>query len=276
MAETYDQLLRRASAALTAAGIEPDGARYVLEMRSDFTPSQLRLHARDAVPAPVTKQFEADLPRLLANEPPQYIVGVAPFYGDLFQVTPAVLIPRFETEELVAWAAAEQTQAQTGLDVGTGSGAIGLTLANQLPHTAMTLSDVSAAALAVAKHNAASLNRQVSLVQSDLFAALPGRYDFVIANLPYISRRETAVMDASTLAFEPALALFAENDGLALFERFVAEVANHLKTKGSVYLEFGYQQQPALAELFARVLPQAQVTFRRDLAGKPRMVKLVI
>lgn len=276
MAETYDQLLRRASAALTAAGIEPDGARYVLEMRSDFTPSQLRLHARDAVPAPVAKQFEADLPRLLNNEPPQYIVGVAPFYGDLFQVTPAVLIPRFETEELVAWAATEQTQAQTGLDVGTGSGAIGLTLAKQLPHTFMTLSDVSAAALAVAKRNAASLKRQVSLVQSDLFAALPARYDFIIANLPYISRRETAVMDASTLAFEPVLALFAENDGLALFERFVAEVADHLRPQGSVYLEFGYQQQPALAELFARALPQAQVTFRRDLAGKPRMAKLVI
>lgn len=274
MAKTYGEALRWASSVLSPNGVDPDGARYVLEMRAGFTPSQLRLHDRDAVPADLLSHFEQDVARLANFEPAQYIVGVAPFYGDLFKVTPAVLIPRFETEELVAWAAAEQQEAHTGLDLGTGSGAIGLTLAKALPQTAMTLSDVSPAALAVAKVNAQRLNRQVTFVQSDLFADLPQRFDFIISNLPYISPAEINVMDASTLAFEPKLALFADDDGLALFKRFVSAAARHLTSGGSAYLEFGYRQQPALAQLFKTAVPTARVTFRKDMAGHPRMVKL--
>ncbi|WP_125702945.1 peptide chain release factor N(5)-glutamine methyltransferase [Lacticaseibacillus daqingensis] len=273
MSKTYAEALRGASSLLTAAGIDPDGARYVLEMRGHFTPSGLRLHACDAMPTALVAQFEADVARLLANEPPQYIVGVAPFFGVLFQVSPAVLIPRFDTEELVAWVAEDQTDAMTGLDVGTGSGAIGLTLSRKLG-TAMTLSDVSPAALAVAEANAKVQQATVQFVHSDLFAALPGRYDFIVANLPYISRAETAVMDASTLAFEPALALFAEDEGLAVFKRFIAAAPAHLTPGGAIYLEFGYHQQPALAALFAAVVPQATATFRQDMAGHPRMVRL--
>ncbi|WP_056989108.1 peptide chain release factor N(5)-glutamine methyltransferase [Lacticaseibacillus camelliae] len=274
MSKTYGEALRWASSVLSPLGVDPDGARYVLEMRADFTPSQLRLHDRDVMPDSALTQFEQDVARLSHHEPAQYIVGVAPFYGDLFKVTPAVLIPRFETEELVAWAAAEQPAAQTGLDLGTGSGAIGLTLAKQLPSTAMTLSDVSAAALAVARENARRLDRRATFVESDLFAAIPQRFDFIISNLPYISKAETDVMDESTLTYEPPLALFAAHDGLALFQRFAAGVAAHVNTGGAVYLEFGYRQQPALARLFAEALPQAQVTFKRDMADHPRMVKL--
>lgn len=274
MSKTYGEALRWASSVLSAKGVDPDGARYVLEMRADFTPSQLRLHDRDELPAPALAQFEQDVARLGRNEPAQYIVGVAPFYGDLFKVTPAVLIPRFETEELVAWAAADQRTARTGLDLGTGSGAIGLTLAKQLPHTAMTLSDVSAAALAVANENAARLARRVHFVQSDLFLSLPQRFDFVISNLPYISRAETPVMDQSTLKYEPALALFADDDGLALFQRFAEQIEAHVTPGGAAYLEFGYRQQPALAQLFSERLPHVQATFKHDMAGQPRMVKL--
>ena len=192
----------------------------------------------------------------------------------MFAVTPAVLIPRFETEELVAWVAEEQTNAQAGLDMGTGSGAIGLTLARQLPQIDMTLSDVSPSALAVAKQNAAAQKVNVHFVTSDLFNHLPGRFDFVVTNLPYIAPEETSVMDQSTLRYEPKLALFADHHGLALFERFVTELPQHLNPLGAAYLEFGYHQEPALRQLFAEKLPQAQATFRRDMAGHPRMVKL--
>ncbi|WP_179395189.1 peptide chain release factor N(5)-glutamine methyltransferase [Lacticaseibacillus absianus] len=273
MGKTYAEALRGASRLLTDAGIDPDGARYVLEVRAGFTPSQLRLHDRDPLPPAQAAQFAADVQRLLANEPPQYIVGRAPFYGEWFGVTPDVLIPRFETEELVAWVLADQQGAASGLDVGTGSGAIGVTLSRRLA-AAMTLSDVSPAALAVAEANAKALGASVHLVVSDLFAALPGRYDFIVANLPYISRAEVAVMDASTLAFEPDLALFAEHDGLALFERFIQAAPAHLTPGGRIYLEYGYHQVPALTALFKAVVPQAQVEFRRDMAGHPRMVRL--
>lgn len=275
MTKTYQEALTWASSLLTQAGVDPDGARYVLQVRAAYTPSQAVLHRNDPLLAAVWTQFQVDVPRLVKHEPPQYVVGVAPFFGDMFVVTPAVLIPRFETEELVEWVASEQGTAKTGLDLGTGSGVIGLTLAKQLPQTAWTLSDVSVGALAVAKQNAVRLERHVAFRQSDLFAGLETqRFDVIVANLPYISHAEKAVMDESTRRYEPELALFAADDGLAMFDRFVASVQAHLTTRGTVYLEFGYRQQPALAALFARRLPTATVTFRHDMAGHPRMVRL--
>lgn len=280
MAKTYQEALTRASLLLSNDGIDEDGARYVLEVRNGFTPSQLRLRARDPIPAAVSAQFDADVARLLAGEPAQYIVGVAPFAGDWFAVDSRVLIPRFETEELVAWVVADQASAKRGLDVGTGSGVIGLTLARELPQVEMTLSDVSPDALAVAKSNAEWLGRKVTFIQSDLVAALAGAntppFDFVVANLPYIDRSETAVMDASTLAHEPALALFAKDGGLALIARLLQTVSGVLRPGGALYLEFGYQQQPALADLIKRLLPQVQAAFRRDMAGHPRMVRVIL
>jgi release factor glutamine methyltransferase len=273
--KTYHEALAGASSLLQKAGIDPDAARYVLEYLGDFTPTQLQLHGRDVMPDPIAKAFEAAIPRLLQHEPAQYIIGLAPFYGHDFKVSPAVLIPRFETEELVAWVAEDRAQAQTLLDVGTGSGVIGITLKAQCPQLDVTMVDVSSDALAIAQQNAQRLQVEVTLKQSDLFSAVAGqRFDRIVSNLPYISHKEVDVMDESTLAFEPHLALFADHNGLALFERFCQQLPEHVHAGSQVYLEFGYQQQPALAKLFAEVLPQAQVEFRQDLAGHPRMVKL--
>ncbi|QVI35642.1 protein-(glutamine-N5) methyltransferase, release factor-specific [Lacticaseibacillus chiayiensis] len=274
MSKTYAEALKWASLLLREHQVDPDGARYVLMTRANWTPSQLILHRQDVMPDASWQQFQADVTRLIKFEPAQYITGVAPFFGAMFKVTPAVLIPRFETEELVDWVAKEQTAARNGLDLGTGSGAIGITLARQLPDVAMTLSDVSEAALTVAKQNAQSQHVQVQFVTSDLFSHLPGRFDFVVTNLPYIAPGETPVMDQSTLRYEPKLALFADHHGLALFERFIVALPAHLNDEGAAYLEFGYRQQPALQKLFAEKVPQAQVSFRQDMAGHPRMAKL--
>lgn len=275
MNKTYTEALNWASSLLLQHDIDPDAARFVLEYRANFSPTQLRLHGRDVMPEAVWTQFQQDVPRLLQHVPPQYIVGLAPFFGADFVVSPTVLIPRFETEELVAWAEADSMEAATLLDMGTGSGIIGLTLKRKLPQLAVTMADVSAAALAIARQNAQRLDLSVTLVQSDLFDGLEtARYDRIVANLPYISHAEEAVMDESTLDYEPKLALFAEEDGLALFKRFCAAVPEHLTPGGAVYLEFGYRQQPALEKLFATMLPQAVVQFRQDLAGHPRMVRL--
>lgn len=274
MSKTYAEALKWASLLLTEHHVDPDGARYVMMNRANWTPSQLILHRQDVMPDASWQQFQADVARLAKFEPAQYITGVAPFFGVMFKVTSAVLIPRFETEELVDWVAKEQTAARTGLDLGTGSGAIGITLARQLPQVAMTLSDVSEAALAVVEQNAQSQHVQAQFVTSDLFSHLPGRFDFVVTNLPYIASEETPVMDQSTLRYEPKMALFASHHGLALFERFIEALPAHLNDHGTAYLEFGYRQQPALQKLFAEKVPQAQVTFRQDMAGHPRMAKL--
>lgn len=273
--KTYQEALKWASLLLSERGVDPDSARYVLEMRQHWTTSQLRLHQREAMPEAAFQQFDQDVQRLAQNEPAQYIIGLAPFYGEWFEVTPAVLIPRFETEELVAWVAEEQQAATSGLDLATGSGVVGLTLAEMLPKAQLTLSDVSAAALAVARQNAKRLQRAVTVVQSDLLAAFSNqRFDFIVANLPYISHQEEAVMDQSTLQYEPDLALFADHDGLALFERLATQLPAHLNQGGAVYLEFGYHQAPALEALFKQTLPDATQEFRRDMAGHMRMLKL--
>lgn len=275
MNKTYHEALAGASSLLQKAGIDPDSARYVLEYLGDFTPTQLQLHGRDVMTEAVAQQFEAAIPRLLQHEPAQYIIGLAPFYGHDFKVSPAVLIPRFETEELVAWVAEDIGQAQTLLDVGTGSGVIGITLKDQCPQLNVTMVDVSPDALGIAQENVQRLHVEVNIQQSDLFSGVAGlQFDRIVSNLPYISHKEEDVMDESTLDFEPHLALFADHDGLALFERFCTELPEHVHAGSRVYLEFGYQQQPALTQLFAEALPQAQVEFRQDLAGHPRMVKL--
>lgn len=274
MSRSYGEALREAERLLSSHGLEPDGADYVLTARLNWTRSRLILHARDVMPAAVDDQLQRDLQQLIANVPPQYVVGRAPFFDDWFRVTPDVLIPRFETEELVSWVLSDQQAAKTGLDLGTGSGAIGIMLAQNLPNTHMTLSDVSAAALRVARSNADALSANVEVVESDLFAELPQRFDFVVTNLPYISHDEESVMDVSTIDYEPHLALFADDHGLALFRRFFATVGDHVHPGGAAYLEFGYHQQPALERMVSVMLPTATAEFRRDMAGHPRMLKV--
>jgi len=277
MPNTYAEALNWASLLLSPAGQEVDNANFILEVQKDWTPSQRRLHQDDAMSESEWQAFSAAVQRLLNDEPAQYIVGKAPFLGEWFTVTPDVLIPRFETEELVDWVITEQAAAKTGLDMGTGSGIIGLTLMQHLPDLAMTLVDLSPAALAVAKINAEAKQLQPKFVQSDLFANLGDeKFDFIVANLPYIDHAEEDVMDTSTKKYEPELALFAEHHGLAVFEHFAQMAMDHLNPDGAIYLEFGYHQRPALAALFDDQMPGFTQTFRRDLAGHQRMLRLQV
>lgn len=274
MSKTYREALKRASLLLDKAGIPADGANYVLASRKHWTRSQLILHGRDEMPEADAQQFAADVKLLLQNEPAQYITGSAPFWGRDFAVDKRVLIPRFDTELLVEWVLSDQTGRQTGLDLGSGSGAIGITLKLEQPQLRMTLSDVSAGALAVSRKNATALGADVDFALSDLLANIPGRFDFIVSNLPYIDVAEQDVMDESTKLFEPPLALYAKNKGLALFERLFKQLPEHVGAGSAVYLEFGYHQQPALARMISTMLPDASAEFRRDDANNPRAVKI--
>jgi len=275
MHNTYAEALNWASLLLSEHNQEVDNANFILEVQKDWTPSQRRLHQNETMTTDEWQAFSAAVTRLLHDEPAQYIVGKAPFFGAWFKVTPAVLIPRFETEELVDWVLNDQAAARTGLDMGTGSGIIGLTLMQHRPDLAMTLVDVSPDALAVAQANAVAMNLQPTFVQSDLFTNLGDQqFDFIVANLPYIDHDEEDVMDTSTKKFEPDVALFADHHGLAVFEAFAQAAQAHLNPNGAIYLEFVYHQQPALAALFSETLPMFTQTFRRDLAGHQRMVRL--
>lgn len=269
---SYAAALRNATDKLERAGIDGDGANFVLSVRQNWTRSQLVLHGRDEMDADVAQQFNADIDDLLAGQPAQYIVGLAPFWGRMFNVNPAVLIPQFDTEILVEWML-EDAVGGFGIDIGTGSGAIGITLKLERPLMEMTLSDISQPALAVATANAQTLGAQVQVNQGDLLTGT-GKFDFIVANLPYIDPDETNVMDQSVIDYEPHLALFAKEHGLALFRELFDQIPRHLRPGGVVYLEFGYRQQPALERMIAKMLPLGHADFRVDEAGNPRAVRI--
>lgn len=276
---TFFEAQQWASFCLKTATLPTDAGRFLLLGLSHFDQTQLLVHYRDLVPNTLWQAYQQAVQRVVAGEPAQYVLGTAPFYGLTFKVTPAVLIPRVETEELVDWILTDEpTDEQlTLLDIGTGSGAIALSLKHERPTWQVTASDISAAALAVAQENATSLKLPVTFQQSDLFAQLGDhRYDVIVSNPPYIAADEKTVMDASVLNYEPQQALFAEHEGLAIYEQLAQQVAQRLTPHGRLYLEFGYHQGAAIRKLFTTAFPQATVTLRQDMAGHDRMLRVVL
>lgn len=275
---TYSEALKRAFLLLKKQQLDPEAAQYVLLERQHWRQTDLRFHEHERLPVSVWQQFQADLQQLLAGIPPQYLLGYAYFDQLKLIVSPATLIPRFETEELVAWV--DQSLPQQGsirvLDLGTGSGAIALALKQRQKQRTIWASDISTAALKVAQKNAQKLDLPVHLRKSDLFQALPKdlRFDAIVCNPPYISRDEMAVMDRSVRQFEPPSALFAADEGLYYYRKIMATVADHLQPQGQLFFEFGYQQKTWIETLAQKLLPQAKLTIKNDLAGWPRMARL--
>ncbi|RDG13542.1 peptide chain release factor N(5)-glutamine methyltransferase [Lactiplantibacillus paraplantarum] len=274
---TYFEAQQWASFCLKTAQLPTDSARFLLLGLSCLDQTQLLIHYRDSLPTNIWQAYQQGIDRVVAGEPVQYVLGHAPFYGLELQVDPAVLIPRVETEELVDWILTDipETAPVRLLDVGTGSGAIALALKHERPAWEITASDISTAALRVAQTNAEHLRLDVSFVHSDLLADVSQQaFDVIVSNPPYIAMSEKDVMDASVLDYEPQTALFAAHEGLALYERLAATVADYLVPTGRLYLEFGYHQGAALQQLFMQTLPDATVTLRQDMAGHDRMLRV--
>ena len=256
--------------------------------------------------------FQALLVRRAAGEPVQHLTGTQEFFGLDLRVTPDVLIPRPETEHVVetilAWVADRKVQENETspqedetppqenetppqahvlrlLDVGTGSGAIALALAATLPAARITALDISEAALVVARENAErlGLNEQVRFLRSDLLKALRPemevglRFDAIGSNPPYIALKDRQKLATEVRDHEPALALFAGEEGMDVYRRLVPEAAAALRSGGLLAMELGYGQQELIEELF-RVQPRgvwAGLEFLPDLRGIPRVARAV-
>lgn len=207
------------------------------------------------------------------REPLQYLLGVTEFWSLEFKVTPAVLIPRADTEILVEEALARAGSTGQLLDVGTGSGAIVVSLASELPNWQMTGLDISGAALEIALENVEKnqVKQQVQFVQGDL-AELPAQqYDLIVSNPPYIASQEWDELMPEVRCFEPQLALLAENDGLECFQQLAAQAPDRLTPNGWLLVEIGYQQADAVEKLFADV-GLVDLFVRNDYSGQPRVV----
>ena len=220
------------------------------------------------------KEFVEEIYTKLANHiPAQYIIGHAEFFGMQLKVDERVLIPRPETEELVELILAENLKDNLKvLDIGTGSGAIALALAKNRPDWSVTAADISQDALDLSLENAKAQNLNLSFIKSDCFSEISAKYDIIVSNPPYISRADEVEVGLNVLHSEPHLALFADEDGLAIYRRIAEDSKDYLNDGGKIYLEIGYKQGQSVPALFMENLPEKRVRTLKDQFGQDRMV----
>ncbi len=234
--------------------------------------AQIAAYPERALSAEQAARFAELCGRRLVGEPVAYLLGAREFYGRRFGVSPAVLIPRPETELIVDLVLARVApgSAPAILDLGTGSGALAVTLALEIPAAQVTALDFSAAALDVARANAAALGAAVRFVESDWFAALEAaRFDFIVANPPYIADGDPHLTEGD-VRFEPATALSSGPAGLDDLHRIAAAAPGFLTAGGWLLMEHGYDQAPAVRDLLVAA-GFVDVASAQDLAGIERI-----
>jgi release factor glutamine methyltransferase len=246
--------------------------RYVLGLSRARLFSQLE----GQIDAEHEKALKKSLERRLSGEPTAYIIGIREFYGLNFIVDRRVLIPRPESELLVEKAIelAGKRKIATIADIGTGSGAIAVSLAVNLPGVTIYAIDISAPALEVAAKNCQThkVADKVVLLQGDMLEPLPGPVDMIIANLPYVKASDLTAL--RTLDFEPPLALNGGVDGLDIIRVFCNQAGEKLNPDGCLLMEIGQGQAERVTALLRKAFPSALIEIKRDLAGIARMVSL--
>lgn len=269
---TIREALAQAAARLETAGV-PD-ARLDAELllarvlREDRL--RMRLDGQRTLGDAQRSEYDALIARRQTREPLQYIEGEAAFMGLTFRVAPGVLIPRQDTEILCEEALSRMKPGARVLDVGTGSGALAVSLARLGRDAQVTAVDVSDTALAIARDNARRLGAQVRFVKSDCFAALAGeRFDLIVSNPPYISREEMETL-MPEVQREPELALAGGEDGLDFYRRIAREAPAHLLPGGCLLFEIGWRQRDAVSALVRESV--GEPFSLRDYGGNWRVV----
>lgn len=248
---------------------------------------QLMLHVTGTSPVAFISSLEALITedqqekffrlfdQYLNGKPVGYILQEAYFYGHVYHVNPSVLIPRMETEELMEWVLYHLRTMTNPVvaDIGTGSGNIAITVKKYIASSRVLATDISLEALQVARQNATNLQTDIEFYQGDFLKPLINqniKVDVVISNPPYVS--ETDDVDPSVLQYEPRLALFADDNGLASYKAILADVKKVLNPKGKLFFEIGASQKEAVSELIKQALPNSPFTVEKDMSGNDRIV----
>ena len=241
--------------------------------------SQMAFYLKDDIT--LTTEQEALLgnaiERLQKREPIQHILGYSDFCGLRFKVTPATLIPRPETSELVEWIASEATGNESILDIGTGSGCIAVSLASKMPQSTVTAWDISNDALSVATENSKANNSNVEFKHVDILEYQPTgeQFNIIVSNPPYIKENEKEAMHANVLDWEPHTALFVPDSDPLLFYRTIAEKGLALlKPGGKLYFEINRAHGKETMEMLA-ALDYTNIELRKDFADNDRMIRAV-
>jgi release factor glutamine methyltransferase len=277
---TLRQMALDAAKTLTTAGIDEVTARRDATLLAchvlGWDAARWLTDAQTAPTPQFTTVFRALLGRRSAREPIAYIVGEREFYGRLFAVTRAVLIPRPETE-LVIDAVLQRTASRAGMrvvDIGTGSGCLAITIAAERPDVDVTATEVSEAALKLARSNAArfGVDARIDWRIGDLLAGAPGPFDMIVSNPPYVPERDRPSLEPEVRDYEPEAALFAGEDGLDVIRRLVPAAALALAPGGSLVFEIGAGQADDVQDIVNRTPGLRCRQLLADLRSIPRVV----
>jgi len=254
--------------------IHSDHAKILLAELLNKNPLELLTCLEENVPEDKVEIYKKEVLALEEGKPLQYVIGNVNFYGNKFYINENVLIPRFETEELVEhtkeFIKKFFTEPVDIIDLGCGSGVIGLTLEQKVSTNSVDLIDISEKALEVTKINKENLNSKANLIQSDMFENVTKKYDVIISNPPYI--KTTEEIEDIVLNNEPHLALFAGEDGLDCYKKIINNLSNHMKDRCLVAFEIGMTQAQDITNLAQEVLGNIKVEVKKDLSGKDRML----
>lgn len=250
-------------------------AKMLLAILLEVNPLELLTILDKIVEEDKVNLYKKSLKALSENRPIQYVIGHVNFYGLKFKVNENVLIPRFETEELVEniknYLEKKNITNPKILDLGCGSGVIGLTLKHFFPNSLVTLVDISKDALKVAESNAKSLGLDVNFIKSDWFSNVPlSKYDVIVSNPPYIMTDEE--IEEIVKNNEPAIALYGGSDGLDCYRSILKYINKYLKDDYLIAFEIGYLEGEKLKELIKETIPNSRVTIKKDLSAKDRML----
>ena len=251
-------------------------AQFLISQVTGIPQLELNLHLDRSLSVEESNRIFQYAYRRAQREPFQYIIGECCFWGFDFLLSRDVLIPRKETELLVERIIEENTERRiTLLDIGTGSGNIAITIAKLRPDWIVEASDISAAALQIARQNAAHLQAKVTFYESDLLEAISKSYDIIVSNPPYIPLNEYKDLSPEVQGFEPQKALLAVEDGLFYYRKILQNAAVHLRPAGTIYFEIGYNQGERLREL-AEEFNYRVVDIYKDYQQFDRIIKLTL
>ncbi len=276
-------LVSQAAARLEAAGLTSADARQDAGLLArhvlGWTLEHWLGHQRDEAPPRFGPAFDAAITRRAAREPVAYITGEREFYWRGFTVTPSVLIPRPETELVIdaAIRASAAYRFPDVIDIGTGSGAIAVTIAAEMPHATVKATDISAAAIEVARANAErhGVSGKIEFDRGAFFGKFSGPFDMVLSNPPYVPDADRASMAPEVEGHEPSIALFSGNDGLDTIRGLLSLSPDMLRVGGSLIFEFGAGQSDHIKRLIKNQPSMRLREILNDLQGIPRVAIVV-